>query len=79
MKACRFKLTDAQGKAYYWSLKYFPRVMRCGGRLERSTYEPMWILTDHEGYERGIERNWLDTVPRVRQVAEGYGFSTTLS
>jgi hypothetical protein len=55
---------DADGRVYGW--KVF--------REDRG-----WFLVDHDGYRRTLEATWRESVPRIRAIAENYGFTVEVS
>lgn len=38
-----------------------------------------WMLKDHENYERTLEANWIDSVPRIQDIASNYGMICRIS
>ena len=38
-----------------------------------------WLLLTDDGCERVLESRWVDSVPRVRTIAENYGCTITQS
>jgi hypothetical protein len=39
----------------------------------------LWFLEDYTGYVRTLERNWLDSVPRIRMILENHGMTAEIS
>lgn len=78
MKTMRIKMTDANGNAVYWSVKRIEQAVQLvlGRRPRRISG---WSFTDHEGYERFSEGNWINFVPEFHRVARNYGFTSNLS
>ena len=77
-KAIRIKLTDAAGTPYFWTVRA-GKWHNCGGNLPRAKWITGWSYTDHEGYERIAEGNWLALVDAFRLTADNYGFTTNIS
>lgn len=67
MKRTGFYCMDSDGNRVRW---YFWH----DGRRPAS-----WMLEDHEGYVRVLENTWVDSAYRIKNIAENYGFTTTLS
>lgn len=38
-----------------------------------------WFLKDHEDYIRTLEKNWIDSVPRIQDIASNYGVECRIS
>lgn len=63
MAKMQIRLKDEAGAVYRW-------------RVSRDVRSPAaWMLEDHSGYQRTLESNWLDSVPRIRLIAENHNFS----
>jgi hypothetical protein len=77
MKSIRVPVVLSCGKSVVWTIWREARVMCVGGASQHTG--PMWMMRDHEGYERGLETNWLATVTRVLQIADNYGASARIS
>lgn len=60
MKLITVRLQDENGKIVRWSIRRDARPVAT------------WDYTDHEGYKRCVEGNWLDLVWRVKRTAENY-------
>ena len=57
------RLKDKDGHKFTW-------------RVVRDPRKPaQWVLKDHEGYERTLNDVWATSVPRIKLIAENYGFS----
>jgi hypothetical protein len=57
------RLKDEVGVVYKW-------------RVRRDARRPAaWMLEDHTGYQRTLEANWFDCVPRIRLIADNHGLS----
>lgn len=37
-----------------------------------------WLFKDHEGNIRCLEQNWTASKPRIKMIAENYGFEILL-
>ena len=48
-------------------------------REPAGTRRPIWLIRDHEGYERFGGYTWRELVDRFCAVAEGYGLTHHLS
>jgi hypothetical protein len=59
----KIRLQDESGKKFSWD------AYRLDGK------RPVWILKDHDGYERALGDVWATSVPRIKMIAENYGFS----
>lgn len=79
MKAIRIKMTDSAGLSCVWTVRRFERAWNCGGNLKTAQHISGWSFTDHEGYERCSEGNWLALVDMFRLVAGNYGLTTNIS
>ena len=73
MKPIAIRLQDETGKLYRWTIQRVPRAINC--HIGHSRVWSGWQFTDHEGYTRNAEGNWLDLIPRVRGTAENYGLT----
>jgi hypothetical protein len=62
MKTIAIRLQDSNGQFYRWTIQY---VKQWRG----------WQFTDHEGYTRFAEGNWLDLVSRFKGTAANYGLT----
>lgn len=71
----RFPVLLSCGRRVHWTLQRYARVMGVGG----APSGPMWTLTDHDGYERGLESNWISSVAAARQIVSNYGGTCLLS
>jgi hypothetical protein len=60
------KSHDATGKLFMWSFRYSATLR-------------LWLLTDHTGYERTLERAWTDSVPRIRSILANHGLEANVS
>ena len=78
-KAMRFKLTDESGQSHYWTMWREPRVFNCGGNLERPYTGPMWCVRTDDGVERGLEANYVCSLPTIHQMAENRGYTAHIS
>ncbi len=76
-KAIAVRMQDSDGKVYRWSVTREPRAYNCNG--SKSRFVSGWNYTDHEGYTRFSEGNWMDLVAAFRATAENYGFKTNIS
>jgi hypothetical protein len=76
-KSIRFKMTDKEGQVCHWNAERFTGQNLTLGRRPRQVSG--WSYTDHEGYQRNVEGNWLDLVAAFKLTADNYGFSTTIS
>jgi len=74
----RLKMTDTDGAVYWWTCwrERGCTWIRAGRKPVKCDF---WQLRDHDGYVRSLEHNWLNSVPMIRQLAENYGFQTTVS
>ena len=61
-----FSATDADGHKYQWAFRYSAALRN-------------WILRDHTGYERILERNWLDSTSRIRAILANHGMTAEIS
>ncbi len=77
MKRTATRLQDKEGNVYKWTFWYMSAINLTLGRKPRIVHG--WAFTDHEGYERFCEGNWIDFVPYFRMIADNYGLVTTLS
>lgn len=68
MKTMRIRLLDNHGTAYFWS-----------AYREKTTSGHFWMLRDHTGYIRACESRWVDSVPRIKAVAENHGLTISQS
>lgn len=68
----QIRLSDSNGKLYRWTIRRMPRAVNCLAGKTRIISG--WQFTDHDGYERFSEGNWLDLVSMVKLTAENYGF-----
>jgi len=73
MTTMAIRLSDETGKIYRWNIERVPRAVNC-------TYPKIrvisgWQFTDHDGYIRFAEGNWLDLVAMFRLVATNYGLT----
>lgn len=66
-RATRFTVTDSEGTTRQWA---FYR----DGRTPQ-----MWMLRDHTGYLRTLEKTWNDSVVRIQAIAANHGFTTNVS
>lgn len=65
-KAIRIQMTYRDGKIYHWTVRRAPTLRG-------------WEYTDHEGYTRFAQGNWLNLVSRFRATAANYGMSCEIS
>lgn len=79
MKTIRIKMTDNANGVCFWTIQRIPRAFNCGDSLKRSRYVSGWSWTDHDGYERFSEGNWLELVTSFLRCAANYGFTCNLS
>ncbi len=79
MKAVKIKMTDSTGNVFFWTVRYVARAFNCGGKLKKARHISGWSYTDHEGYERFSEGNWIELVANFKLTAENYGFTTNIS
>jgi hypothetical protein len=78
-RAMRFKLTDSDGQAHYWTMWREPKVFNCGGNLAKPYTGPMWIVRTDDGVEQGLEANYLCSLPQVHLMASNRGYVAHLS
>jgi hypothetical protein len=71
MKTLAIRLSDENGKIYRWTVSRVPRAINC--LLGASRVISGWQFTDHEGYVRFSEGNWLDLVAHFKATADNYG------
>ena len=70
MKISTFQAKDSSGTSFRWAF------WRDGGHGKNAGY---WMIRDHEGYVRTLERRWLDSVPRIRLILSNYGLHAEIS
>ena len=71
-------MTDADGKKYKWTVQSFKNATNVVlGKKPRLISG--WSYTDHEGYTRCVEGNWIDLVGAFDLTATNYGFRHNLS
>ena len=71
MKPIQIRLADNQGREYRWHISYAPSRTVIG--LGKPHKVNGWEFTDHEGYTRFSEGNWLALVYLFKLVADNYG------
>ncbi|MDE1767486.1 MAG: hypothetical protein KGI27_14620, partial [Thaumarchaeota archaeon] len=57
-KTIVIRLQDENQKIYRWSISRGPRAVNLGTGLHRVVHG--WQFTDHDGYSRFVEGNWID-------------------
>lgn len=77
MTNLRVKLTDAEGKTYYWRVTRVPRIVNCN--YPHNRVMTGWEFESHDGCVRFSEGPWRELVPMFHLVAENYGLTTNLS
>lgn len=65
-KVTRFMARNEAGQEYRWAF-WFDKGYRA------------WFLRDCQGYERRLESNWIDSIPRIRLVLANYGMTAEIS
>jgi hypothetical protein len=79
MKPIAFHVIHREtGERLRWTLRretgvYWIRAGRKPKKIDA------WMLTDHEGYQRYLESNWLDSVPLVHRHADNHGCDCFIS
>jgi hypothetical protein len=38
-----------------------------------------WMLRDHTGYERTMEKTWIDTVPKIKMILGNHDMTADIS
>ena len=62
-----FTARNKDGKTYRW-------------QFWRDARPPAyWMLKDHEGHIRTLERTWIDSVPHIHAILESYGMHADIS
>ena len=59
------RLVDEDGNQYRWKFYRDPRT------------PVYWVLVDHTGYVRNLERTYAESIPRVKIIAENHNFKFT--
>lgn len=77
MKTIMIRLTDETGNIYKWTVRHLVATNLTLGQKPKKIAG--WSFTDHEGYERFAEGNWMDLVAKFRLVAENYGLTSNIS
>ena len=79
-KTIKVRMTDTDGKVYFWAVSREPRAWACCLPLpQKPHYVSGWNFTDHEGCTRFVEGTWRDLLPRFQETATNYGFTSNLS
>ena len=78
-KQMKIRMTDQDGKVYYWSVRHISRAWNVLMKPAKSHYINGWQYTDHEGCERFAEGSWMDLVDAFRLTASNYGFTCNIS
>ncbi len=77
-KGMRLKMESSDGSIVYWTC-----WRETGLTWIRTGRKPaivdFWRLKDHDGYVRNLDHNWINSVPMIQQLADNYGFKTTVS
>jgi hypothetical protein len=61
------------------SFTAFKAGHRYSWKFWRDAASQLWFLEDYTGYVRTLERNWLDSVPRIRMILENHGMTAEIS
>ena len=62
-----FTATASDGTKFTWRFWYDSRTPAA------------WMLQDHEGYVRTLERTWRDSVPRIQATVANYGLTAEVN
>ena len=80
-KGMRVALTYREtGERLMWTVwRHTGATFYCGGDNPRVSRSPYWMLRDHDGYERVLESNWVNSAARVRELADFHGCDCAVS
>ena len=75
MKALSVKLQDSTGMTYRWAVERTQTPLAVCATGKPIRHATGWFFTDHDGYARFSEGNWMALVYQLKLVAENYGLT----